>query len=65
MKKDRTPRQRAESLLQIHSGKCFVTDINVLASEFRKMESEGIAVITPCHYGNIHGINVESKALEK
>lgn len=44
----KTPRQRAESLLEIHGGACSMFVGSHLLEAFREMEGEGLVTIEPC-----------------
>lgn len=51
-------RLRAEQLLLLHEGHCFVVAGNELTQSFQDMEREGFVTITPC--GHIAGIDVKA-----
>ncbi len=57
-----TPRQRAEALLKIHKGACFVPSSNDLVAPFCEMEREGLVTVKYSSIGSaISGITVRRK----
>lgn len=55
-----TPRDRAEWLLRIHKGACFVIDGNELQPPFREMANGGIVTISTTLIP-VRGINICKK----
>lgn len=53
-------RHRAEKLLKLHGGHCFVMEGNELVEPFREMESEGLVTVA-AGVGEIKGIDVKRK----
>lgn len=60
MNTEPTPRQRAEALLRIHGGACFVPAGNELVGPFCDMETEGLVKVS-YGMGAISGITVRRK----
>lgn len=44
---NKSPRQRAESLLKIHEGACSVFSVSDITDAFREMQKEGLVHIEP------------------